>query len=191
MKTARYTLILFIILTSLTTATQATTIYTWEDENGVVHFSDQARPGASTVDINVPPPSSIAPNSQQDKNPSTKTPATPIQQNDASLPPATVRLLSPLHEQTIRNNEGIIEISAVSNRKLTKGHNARLLLNGQPYGRPQAQLNWQLHNVDRGSHTLQAQILKYGKVIASSDIITVYLHRASLLNRKPPVITPK
>ncbi|WP_064601562.1 DUF4124 domain-containing protein [Photobacterium sp. J15] len=189
MKSSRLFILTFL-LTSLfsTTTVQASTIYTWEDEKGVVHFSDQPRPGADTINLNIPEPSNSKAKSA-DKSQTTN--PQPEQTKEPALPAATISLISPLHEQTVRNNEGIIDVSVVSNRKLTKGHNARLLLDGKPYGRPQTKFNWQLHNIDRGSHTLQAQLLKHGKVIASSDMITVYLHRASILNRQPPAITPK
>ncbi|MCW8331079.1 DUF4124 domain-containing protein [Photobacterium sp. SDRW27] len=190
MKKAPSPLLFTITLAGLITATglQATTIYTWEDENGVIHFSDQAKPGASTVELNTLP-------SIETRHPTAISSAEPdvmeADKAESALPPATIRLLSPLHQQTIRDNEGIISVSAVSNRKLDKGHTVQLLLDGKPYGRPQTQLNWRMVNIDRGSHTLRAQVLKYGKVIASSDMITVYLHRASLLQRKPPAVTPK
>lgn len=181
-----------IVLVGLCTATflQATAIYTWEDDKGVIHFSDQPRPGASTVDL----PSLPATAPQHDNT----EPANTLPITDTTAPqdtqlttPATIHLLSPLDQQTLRDNEGTMNISVTTNRKLDKGHNVQLLLDGILYGQPQTQLNWQLLNIDRGSHTLQAQILKYGKVIASSEVITVYLHRASLLQRKPPAVKPE
>jgi len=192
MKTAPCLLLFTIALAALTTDTtlQATTIYTWEDENGTIHFSDQATPGANTVELNTLPTIEshhrITAPSEELSEPDTAEPEAGPQ-----LPPATIRLLSPLHQQTIRENEGIINVSVASNRKLDKGHSVQLLLDGARYGRPQTQLSWHLVNIDRGSHTLQAQVLKYGKIIASSDIITVYLHRASSIQRKPPAVNPK
>lgn len=190
MKTASFLLLFTMTLAGLTTATslQAAMIYTWEDENGVIHFSDQPKPGASKIELNTFP--SI--DSSQPTAVSSAEPNDPdTAEAEPPLPPATIRLLSPLHQQTIRDNEGIINVSVVTNRKLDKGHSVQLLLDGARYDRSQTQLTWRLINIDRGSHTLQAQVLKYGKVIASSDMITVYLHRASSLQRKPPAVNPK
>ena len=190
MKTA--TSLLIILTTALTglvwpKAAQATTIYTWEDEQGRIHFSDQPRPDASPVELNTRPATRTPAGTETSSGPDA---ADSAKAKTAALPPATIRLQAPHHQQTIRNNEGIILVSVATNRPLNQGHTVQLLLDGAHYGRPQTQPAWRLINIDRGSHTLQAQILKYGKVIASSNIITVYLHRASQLQRKPPGVIP-
>lgn len=191
MKTAYFQLIFTTALAGLVlaAASQATTIYTWEDEQGGGHFSDQPHPGASTLELNTQPATELpadamTPSPGPDTTDSAKAKTAP-------LPPATIRLLSPHHQQTIRDNEGIIPVSVVTNRQLNQGHTVQLLLDGARYGRPQTQQEWRLVNIDRGSHTLQAQVLKYGKVIALSDIITVYLHRASRFRHKPPAVKPE
>ncbi|OLQ81077.1 hypothetical protein BIT28_05770 [Photobacterium proteolyticum] len=173
------------LLLGLTTAPwlQASPIYTWEDDRGVVHFSDQSNPNANIVDLDVLPAIELQPN-----------PASPPgadKQDIQSSQPITVRLLSPHDQQTLRDNQGIIKVAAATSQTLKKHHRAQLLLNGTPYGSPQSRLNWHLSNIDRGSHTLQVQISNNGKVIASSEVITVYLHRASRLQPQPPAITPK
>jgi hypothetical protein len=48
-----------------------------------------------------------------------------------------------------------------------------------------------LFDIDRGSHQIQLQLLKDGKVIALSNSITVYLHRASTTRIRPPAASPK
>lgn len=187
---------LFSVLLFFTLATPCVhaKIYTWTDENGVVHFSDQPNPQAKELKIDVPPPSK--------KAPTTAPKATDPSQGerhllfDTELPkhttPSSIQIMSPLHQQTIRNNEGIITVSAVANRAMDKGHTARLYLDGKAHGKAQTRLDWRLVNIDRGSHQLQVKLLKYGKVIASSEKITVFLHRASRLHPKgPPVPMPK
>ncbi|MGF1836005.1 DUF4124 domain-containing protein [Photobacterium sanguinicancri] len=168
-------------------------IYTWTDENGIVHFSDQPHAKADIFPIDV------APVSKPPKQPTNKNSATSAQGNngdsrhllfDTELPkhakPSSIQIMSPLHEQTIRNNEGIITLSAVANRTMDKGHTAKLYLDGKAYGKSQTRLDWRLVDIDRGSHQLQVKLLKYGKVIASSEKITVFLHRASRLHPNRP-----
>lgn len=180
----------FILITLLSLlispALHATTIYTWTDSEGIVHFSDQPTEKATLYQFD------SLPSTVSSAGPTTSEPIPPESGNmpDAA-PPASIRLLSPMHEQTLRENEGIITVSAIANRKMDQGHNVQLLLDGKAYGRPQASLSWRLINIDRGSHQLQVQLLKYGKVIASSNNITVYLHRASVIQRKPPAIKTK
>jgi len=167
-------------------ALQATTIYTWVDSDGVVHFSDQHTEQATVYQFDSLPSAASAASLTASELP----PSEPTKTPDAT-PPPSIRLLSPVHEQTLRDNEGIIAISATANREMDQGHNVQLLLDGKAYGRPQSSLSWRLINIDRGSHQLQIQLLKYGKVIALSESITVYLHRASVIQRKPPAVKAK
>ncbi|MGF1693356.1 DUF4124 domain-containing protein [Photobacterium kagoshimensis] len=182
--------VIILLATSITTLAQAT-IYTWTDEHGTVHFSDQPNDHAKEVNINVPLPA---------KKTATQVSSSPQQAKsaqgerhllfDTELPQHTttssIQIMAPLHEQTIRNNEGIITLSAVANRTMDKGHSAKLYLDGKAYGKSQTQLDWRLVDIDRGSHQLQVKLLKYGKVIASSEKITVFLHRASRLHPRGP-----
>ncbi|GAB3532286.1 DUF4124 domain-containing protein [Photobacterium alginatilyticum] len=170
------------LLLGLTTAPwlQASPIYTWEDARGVIHFSDQPNPNANIVDLDVLPTIELQ-----------SSPPDADKQDTQSSQPITVRLLSPHDQQTLRDNQGIIKVAAATSQTLNKHHRAQLLLDGKHYGPPQSRLNWHLSNIDRGSHTLQAQISNNGKVIALSEVITVYLHRASRLQPQPPAVTPK
>ncbi|MGF1683017.1 DUF4124 domain-containing protein [Photobacterium minamisatsumaniensis] len=166
---------------------QAEPIYTWEDEDGKIHFSDQPQTGATELILKVPkvqtpPPQMPLPTLDQETTTDSPEPA---------LPAATIKLLTPTHQQTLRNNEGKISVRAHASRKLNQGHTIQLLLDGKPYGKPQTQQQWQLSNLDRGSHTLQSQLLKYGKVIASSETVTVFLHRATVKHQKAPAPMPK
>ncbi|GAL14297.1 hypothetical protein JCM19233_5309 [Vibrio astriarenae] len=103
-------------------------------------------------------------------------PSTPL----AKAPSLVITLTSPVHEQTIRSNRGFITVQSELNRKLSVGETLQLRLNNQPYGAPSYNPLWKLKNIDRGSHQIQIQALKDGKVIALSSSITVHLHRASI-----------
>ncbi|MGF1725870.1 DUF4124 domain-containing protein [Photobacterium nomapromontoriensis] len=187
MKTLYFILLSGLICSLHISTATADTIYSWEDDDGVVHFSDQPHPEAKPLEIK-PPKIQSAP------EPAADTVQADIvkkaEDNAAFLPPEVI-LLSPAHQATLRDNSGNITVTASSNRKLNKGHTVRLRLDGNISGRSQTQLDWQLNHLDRGSHTLQIELLKYGKVIASSDKITVYLHRASIKQQKPSKPMPK
>ncbi|MCQ1057920.1 DUF4124 domain-containing protein [Photobacterium sp. ZSDE20] len=172
-----------VLLISTTTA--ASEMYTWQDEDGVTHFSDQPFPGASVISIQAP---------QESTDPQPLVAETDLdteQPNESTLPAASIQLTSPSDQQTVRDNQGNLTVMASSNRKLNQGHSTRLRLDGEIYDRPQAQLIWPLTNIDRGSHTLQVELLKHGKVIASSEEITVFLHRARINQRPAPLPVPK
>ncbi len=169
--------------------THASTIYSWTDENGVVHFTDQPQtPDATAYPLSV---TEVSGNIEQtaDTIDTQTTDITVVEEPAKTI--TTVSLVSPMHEQTIRNNEGIINIHAVTNSKLNNQTQAQLVLDGVVKGEPQTELTWTLDNIDRGSHQLQIQLVKGGKVIASSDSITVYLHRATVKANKPKPVQPR
>ncbi|KJF80284.1 DUF4124 domain-containing protein [Photobacterium angustum] len=169
--------------------THASTIYSWTDENGVVHFTDQPQtPDATAYPLSV---TEVSGNIEQtaDTIDTQTTDLTVIEEPAKTI--TTVSLVSPMHEQTIRNNEGIINIHAVTNSKLNNQTQAQLVVDGVVKGEPQTELTWTLDNIDRGSHQLQIQLVKGGKVIASSDSITVYLHRATVKANKPIPVQPR
>ena len=65
------------------------------------------------------------------------------------------------------------------------------MIDGKAYGGSQTDLTWLLTNIDRGSHQIQIQLLKNGKILASSESITVYLHRVSQARPKNSPIQPR
>ncbi|WP_318470274.1 DUF4124 domain-containing protein [Photobacterium leiognathi] len=181
--------VLMTLIWTTASSAQASTIYSWTDENGVVHFTDQPQtPDATAYPLSV---TEVSGNIEQtaDTIAAQTTDVAVVEEPAKTI--TTVSLVSPMHEQTIRNNEGIINIHAVTNSKLNNQTQAQLVLDGVVKGNPQTELTWTLDNVDRGSHQLQIQLVKGGKVIASSDSITVYLHRATVKANKPKPVQPR
>ncbi|PSU99097.1 DUF4124 domain-containing protein [Photobacterium leiognathi subsp. mandapamensis] len=181
--------VLISLIWTAASSAQASTIYSWTDENGVVHFTDQPQtPDATAYPLSV---TEVSGNIEQtaDTIAAQTTDVAVVEEPAKTI--TTVSLVSPMHEQTIRNNEGIINIHAVTNSKLNNQTQAQLVLDGVVKGDPQTELTWILDNVDRGSHQLQIQLVKGGKVIASSDSITVYLHRATVKANKPKPVQPR
>ncbi|PST86056.1 DUF4124 domain-containing protein [Photobacterium sp. NCIMB 13483] len=186
-------LVSMLLFTTAASTAVATTIYSWTDDNGVVHFSDTpGTPQASTVELSVtevqPSMQSTSINMTQADNVELISIATDI---EPPLPAATISLLAPVHQQTIRSNDGDIKVRAVSNRKLNKHLQAQLVIDGKAYAGSQTDLTWLLTNIDRGSHQIQIQLLKNGKILASSESITVYLHRVSQARPKNSPIQPR
>ncbi|MGD6737632.1 DUF4124 domain-containing protein [Photobacterium leiognathi subsp. mandapamensis] len=181
--------VLITLIWTAASSAQASTIYSWTDENGVVHFTDQPQtPDATAYPLSV---TEVSGNIEQTADTITAQTTDVAVVEEPAKTITTVSLVSPMHEQTIRNNEGIINIHAVTNSKLNNQTQAQLVLDGVVKGDPQTELTWTLDNVDRGSHQLQIQLVKGGKVIASSDSITVYLHRATVKANKPKPVQPR
>lgn len=182
-----------ILLLVTATAIATTTIYSWTDDNGVVHFSDSPGiPQASTVELSITEVQSQLQSTVVELNQADHIELLAITtETEAPLSLATISLLTPLHQQTIRSNDGNINIRAISNRKLNKNLQAQLVIDGHINSPPQTSLAWQLTNIDRGTHQIQIQLLNNGKILASSESITVYLHRISQIRPKNSPVQPR
>lgn len=86
----------------------------------------------------------------------------------------------PVNQQTFHNQRRII-VSFDVQPGLRSGDTIQLFVDGQPYGPPQASTNLLLDNLDRGEHTVSAQLLdRNGRAIFTLDDRTIYIHYASI-----------
>lgn len=149
--------------------------------DGKIIFTDKPQKGAVKVEalskINVTPalPSSKAPT--QASIP-VRSPQNTSDTNTTYL----LNVVSPSNEQTIRNNSGSVEVIAAVDPEPASA-NYQLFLNGaliQEQNIPQ----FNLTNLERGEHNIQVQMTgETGRLIASTQTVTFYLHKASILNR--------
>lgn len=172
-------------------------IYKWVDPNGVVHYSDvPGSPNAVQVQITDPTvPSSSGVNNTQPTSPQgAAMPAQsgPSQPSSLTVPPPTpqqqytsVKITEPTDEYTYVNNEsGDIVVKLALAPELQQGNFVQILFDGSPVGKPQETTSLKIQNIDRGEHTVQAQILdSSGAVIASSNKVKFYLQRIKVMNR--------
>ncbi|WP_047045901.1 DUF4124 domain-containing protein [Vibrio mexicanus] len=176
-------LTLFALFCALPTTAQD--VYTWVDEKGVLHFSETPQSAKAKL-IQMPDNHANAPAPKFDKPQPKAEPKTA----ESKLPepqkgdlPLTIDITSPRDDEALRSNAGFINITAKLNRDLQVGERLQLIMNNQRFDAPKNEPNWQLKNVDRGTHTFSIQSFRDGKLIASSNTITVHLQRAS---RKRP-----
>ncbi|MCY9873657.1 DUF4124 domain-containing protein [Vibrio barjaei] len=165
---------LILILCIVSPLSWSIEIYTWVDEKGMQHFSDHPdSPQASLIVLPDPP----APYLGDEVSPATRSfSETP------TLQPIRLKvsIRTPTHDATIRNNAGNFDVVGHIDGKLHVSAKLQLLLDGKVYGAPKSTPHWSLSGIDRGTHTLTIQAQQNGKVIASSNTITVHLHRASV-----------
>jgi hypothetical protein len=194
--------IILLILTSPIISV-AQDIYRWEDEHGVVHFSEHAPPPTASHQQQISLPDNQAPSPAPrvlaDQPVSSEKKPTLTQQvkekllarlqaktapQQAGKDPSDVLLdiniVTPTDDQTIRSNRGIITVVLENNRNLKPGERYQLLMDENPYGAPQTNTTWNLKNIDRGTHSFTINALQSGKVIASTSTIKVHLHRNSV-----------
>jgi len=93
-----------------------------------------------------------------------------------------IAITSPKNEETIHDNTGKVVVSIAVEGGLPEQSAIRVLLDGQPYGAARTGSSFTLEGVERGGHTLQAQVVDAaGKTILSSDTVTFYMWQASRL----------
>lgn len=160
--------ILFLAIAS----TASAQVYTWTDSSGIVHYSDQPHEGAEKVKL--PEAQSYVPPSPDDK----KEPNDyQLKENEGNVYTA-INVISPQPNETIRNNDGSISISADIEPPLFIGDKAQLLFDGTLVGKPQLNGAFSITGVDRGTHSIVVQIINAsGEVVMSSPTIAVYMQR--------------
>lgn len=174
----KYALWLMLGLSWLTQAADDnTTVYSWTDAQGVTHFGDKPINGnhvaIQKVEIINPPVN----------NPN------PIVENTADAATAqatttayTLTISSPQNEQTFRNNSGQLTVQNQLSPALPNEEQTTLVLyiDANRHACDAASLSCAADNVERGTHQLHTELISQnGKILASSQPITVYLFRAS------------
>ncbi len=173
--------LLSVILMVLLPALSPAAVYKWTDADGSVHFTDSPREGAE--EVHVAPPQTYTPAPLPPITPRPEAPPPPVDYTRFDL-------TAPAEETTLRDNTGAITVTFALEPalKVQRGHKLQVLLDGQ--AQPPVEANTViLNNVDRGTHTLQGQIVDArGEVLMSSQAITVHLFRESILgpNRARP-----
>lgn len=100
---------------------------------------------------------------------------------------ASIEIVSPLHEETIHDNQGNVEVEVSA--ELDYDQRIRLLMDGTPIAPETRSSTIALEGIDRGEHVLKAQVLDdRGRAIAESEAVTFNMWQASAQfpNRNPP-----
>jgi len=148
---------------SLTFGLQAE-VYKQTNEKGQVSFSDQKSFGSREVSI---PPvmtfKAVAP--KPFSEPALVTTKKPYQ---------SIVVSNPLDESTIRDNQGVVNVSYTLDPGLKETDIVELYLDGKK------QQGLSLSGIDRGEHRLYLQVInRAGDVLIKSQSIVFYLHHHS------------
>ncbi|QYJ79066.1 DUF4124 domain-containing protein [Shewanella acanthi] len=163
-----FTLLSLLLISLLAQAT----VYKWVDKDGKVHYSDEPHPKAEVVELNEKTQNQIAlPIPSVSNEPTTK--AEPIKYQ--------VIITSPQEEETLRDNNGDLDVTVTVTPEIKGKLLFSLKLDGQTIGSPQERPIFHLTNIDRGEHTIVVDaMLQNGKVFASSQPRKIFLHQASV-----------
>ena len=157
-------------------------IYKWVDEQGKTTYSSTPPPAGVKKPVVVPAPPSPAPSPAASAKPDSAIPA--VKPTASKLGPqvayTSAQLASPAPEETIWSNTGDVPFSIALQPPLQQGNKIRILLNGANHGDLLEASQGTLSSLERGSYTLQAEILdRSGKAVASTNSVTFYLQKAS------------
>jgi hypothetical protein len=153
--------------------------YRWVDENGVVHYSDRPQAGAEEVEldtapaINIPPrPSTIAPPDAGSRD---------AAEADVAVGYDTLEITSPGAEETLWNIGGVLSVSLNLQPALKEGHQLRVYFDGNP--QPVNSTQFQLQEVYRGVHNIQAEVLdENGRPLIRSQPNRFYVQQTTIVN---------
>jgi hypothetical protein len=153
-------------------------VYKKVNEDGSVTYSDVPSDGAKQL-VLTQHNTAVMPSSQ----------TSPASNKQLKLPAPTkrsiivksysIRILSPTPGQTIRSNNGVLDIETKLAPEVAGRY--ELLLNDTLHT-SQGSPKFHLENISRGEHRFQVRFVdNSGKILALTPMQTVFLHRASAL----------
>ena len=90
-----------------------------------------------------------------------------------------VAIVQPANEETVHDNQGNVAVQVAVSPGLAPGDRIVLVLDGRPV-RQQTGTTFALSGVERGAHTLQAQVVDAnGATLAASRPVTFYMWQAA------------
>ncbi|MBL8265717.1 DUF4124 domain-containing protein [Steroidobacter sp.] len=172
---------LYVLLVLAAPALAGQTVYTWKDDKGVTHWSDQPVPGAKKVELS---------SSNRSANPApAPTPPAPPPQQPTSKGPAYSRFVveSPQQDQAFINTAGVVRVQLAASPAIDAEHMVALFLDGAPVADfNSTSLSHELTNMTRGTHTVKATVsTSRGRVIQETPEVTFHVRQESAA--KPPV----
>jgi Domain of unknown function (DUF4124) len=170
--------ILFTLMSVACAVAFSATVYRWVDENGVTHYSDQPHENAEKVTISAPQTFSAP---RQSNVPSSS--SQPKQSGIAY----TCSITQPANDDTFSNTTAVITAAQASPIP-AQGDKVVLMFDGSRVENfPVGGGAFQLTNLDRGTHTLQAQVQNStGKVVCQSSTVSFTVLQPSVLNPANP-----
>ena len=151
--------------------------YRWVDAEGVVHYSDRPEPGAEEIEL---PEANVTNVRRYDRSASNRN-ASGSDDDNGEFSYESLDVMSPSAEETLWNIEGVLTVSLRARPALRPGDTIRVYYDGQP--RIVSSMNFEINNVWRGAHNLQAEIVDPGgKLLIRSQPIRFYVQQTSVLN---------
>ncbi|MCC5865728.1 MAG: DUF4124 domain-containing protein [Wenzhouxiangella sp.] len=175
------TLLLLLALCLLSLPLAAQPIYKVVDEDGNVTYTDQ-KPSEDAEPMDLPRLNVLDGGSPAAVP---MAPASPARDRDGSSQ-MDFRIVSPEHEEHIFGTGNTLHVRLSSSIDIPSTAQIVIYINGEAQS-PVRSLNASFEEIDRGEHTLRAELqTSAGRVLASTDTITFYMRQASRLHPQRP-----
>ena len=167
------------LLTAFTV--QAAVIYKWVDADGVVHYSDQASPGAEKIVTAM----SSAPASSTARN--ATGPVAPPPKIQGGLNYTEFSITSPAPDQTFFGDD-VVAVHLNLNPTLRPNQAITWHLNGKQLDFPPNAVSFALPRLDRGTYALAATITdQQTSDSETSNSVTFFVRQPSALSPQSPL----
>lgn len=180
--------ILFILLVScLLSVAAAGGIYKWVDAQGNVHYSDEPGQKSAKKVEQLPGLSTYAPEPIKiEQQTPAKTRVIKTTPEEVAERYRSMSIVKPEEGETVWSNPGIVEVFIELAPPLGEKDHIRVLLDGKLLPGKYRKTVLRLENIDRGEHQLSVAVhdSKGNRLIGSAPH-TLYLHKASVINKVP------
>ena len=163
-------------------------IYRYTDAHGNPVYTNQPPQGVSSESVQLPPTNTLA------APPSESAPGKPEAAAKAAAEQAAYTLIEIRgvpDEASLRANGGVFSVEVALEPGLLDGDQLQLLLDGQPQGVPGQQTSFPLGPIARGSHSLQAVVLRDGETLQTSASVSFTVQSVHIGSPALPRKAPK
>jgi hypothetical protein len=154
----------------------AAVVYKWTDADGVVHFSDQAVPGAEKI---------LTSSGSSARSGTAPAAANPTAAAAKPKPPALnftqFSIVSPANQETITGNQPI-NVNLALEPQLKSNQSLSWTLDGTALSNQANATTFTLEDVPRGTHTIMATVEDPSGESKSAEPVTFYVMRTNLLS---------
>jgi hypothetical protein len=159
-------------------AVQAAVVYKWVDADGVVHYSDQATPGAEKIFTSS---STSAAGTSGQRAPAGSQQAAASTPSTTGLAYSEFSITSPVNDQTFFGDD-VIAVHLSLAPPLKPDQSITWHLNGTQLDNPPEAVSFPLPHLDRGTYTLAATITDQRTGDSqSSNSVTFFVRQPSAL----------
>ncbi len=164
--------ILFLLFSSMPALG---TIYKTVDEQGNVVYTDVKPKNRSSEEVKLRPLTPLQTSDKQGVS-SQASNSVPSRSLIKSASYSYFEIIDPANETTIRNS-GNFSVTVRLKPRLKPSHKVKLTMDGRTVGAPKRGLSFTLLNVDRGSHSLAAEVIDSQGSVVQSATSTVFVQR--------------